>query len=73
LLNPAGPCETVAFKFAEKVPCILGDIFGEIGAITLPIFPAAPKEGLNKEELFKDEFASLLFWSEGKVTTQGTV
>jgi hypothetical protein len=60
LLNPVGPYERDAFKFAEKVPLILGEIFEETGAMTFPILPAAPKAGLNTAEPFKDEFASLL-------------
>ena len=59
LLNPGGPDERDAFKFAEKVPSILGESLEETGAITLAILPAAPKVGLNKAEPFKDEFVNL--------------
>lgn len=71
LLNPTGPCGTVAFKFAENVPAILGESFDDTGEITFPILLAAPEEGLNKEELFKVEFASL--WLIGRSSVHSLV
>lgn len=65
MLNPGGPDETKEFKFAENVPSILGESFEETDDITFGILPAAPKDGLNKAEPLKDEFASLSLLVQG--------